>query len=285
MNLIRLKSIGSEVKQIEYFLTGQGFYVGEVDGKFDTATMAATMAYQRSRGLKDDGIIGNLTLGKMLTEGLILLPTPDTGKSAVYPAGFPVRPAGLSPMSSAQSDLVFGKFAYVSAPVAGNAEAIRITDGWDARNITRFVIPQLQTLGLSKTGNATGNKKIVDQTIALWQAWEDAGLLKHVKSWEGMWVARFIRGSRSTLSNHAKGSAFDINYTGNELGKIPAAAGTSNSVRELVALAVRFGFYWGGWFSRGDGMHFEVVKVLTPQQLAEVVASLEKPDSAAPSQP
>ncbi len=69
-------------------------------------------------------------------------------------------------------------------------------------------------------------------------------------------------------------SAFDINYTGNELGRVPAAAGTPNSVRELVALAVRFGFYWGGWFSRSDGMHFEVNRVLTQAQVDEVVESL-----------
>ncbi len=145
-------------------------------------------------------------------------------------------------------------------------------DGWAERNIVTVVIPQLVKAGVHGTGKATMHRLVVPQVLALWQAWEDAGLLPLVRSWEGMFVARYIRGSRSTLSNHAKGSAFDINYTGNELGVTPAAAGKLNSVRELVPLAVHFGFYWGGWFSRSDGMHFEVRKLFSADELAVLVA-------------
>ncbi|MBP0575977.1 M15 family metallopeptidase [Mycobacterium tuberculosis] len=39
--------------------------------------------------------------------------------------------------------------------------------------------------------------------------------------------------------------------------------GAKGCVRELVPIANRFGFYWGGHFStRADGMHFEVAKLL-----------------------
>ena len=34
-----------------------------------------------------------------------------------------------------------------------------------------------------------------------------------------------------------------------------------SSVRELVPIAHDHGFYWGGHFSRCDGMHFEVARV------------------------
>ena len=44
----------------------------------------------------------------------------------------------------------------------------------------------------------------------LWQAWEDAGLLDRLTNWGGSYVPRFIRGSRTTLSNHAFGTAFDL---------------------------------------------------------------------------
>jgi hypothetical protein len=90
-----------------------------------------------------------------------------------------------------------------------------------------------------------------------------------------MFFARFVRGSRSTLSNHSKGSAFDINAGYNGLGRVPAPIGATGSVRELVPLAVRFGFYWGGWFSRGDGMHFEVKSVLSEEAVAKVIAGLQ----------
>ncbi len=65
------------------------------------------------------------------------------------------------------------------------------------------------------------------------------------------------------LSNHAYGTAFDINAAQNGLGVEPAAIGKRGCVRELVPLANRHGFFWGGHFSkRKDGMHFEVGKLL-----------------------
>jgi len=73
---------------------------------------------------------------------------------------------------------------------------------------------------------------------------------------------RFIRGSRSILSNHAWYTAFDINYRWNMLGETPADIGEKGSVKELVPIAHDFGFYWGGHFRRRDGMHFEAAKVL-----------------------
>jgi hypothetical protein len=56
--------------------------------------------------------------------------------------------------------------------------------------------------------------------------------------------------------------------TWNNLGKIPARIGSEGSVRELVPVANDFGFYWGGHFkSRPDGMHFEVAKILSENEL------------------
>ncbi len=81
-------------------------------------------------------------------------------------------------------------------------------------------------------------------------------------NWAGSYVPRFIRGSRTTLSNHAFGTAFDINTRENALGAIPALVGKHGSVRKLVPLANQHGFYWGGHFkSRKDGMHFEIAEL------------------------
>lgn len=45
----------------------------------------------------------------------------------------------------------------------------------------------------------------------------------------------------------------------NPLGARPALVGQKGSVRELVPIANKWGFYWGGHYSgRKDGMHFEV---------------------------
>ena len=61
------------------------------------------------------------------------------------------------------------------------------------------------------------------------------------------------------MSNHAFGSAFDINAEQNTLGTRPPLVGQHGSVRQLVPIANKWGFYWGGHFGgRQDGMHFEI---------------------------
>jgi hypothetical protein len=88
-------------------------------------------------------------------------------------------------------------------------------------------------------------------------------------------AARFIRCSNSSLSNHAFGTAFDINADENQLGSQPALPSEPGCVFELVPIAHKFGFYWGGHFTppRRDGMHFEIAKILSQ---AEVDSALAK---------
>lgn len=273
---IKTGASGPIVKSIQTFLLGAGYGLGAADGQFGPKTQSAVWSYQTAEGLKADGIVGNLTLGRMLAQGLVLMPTPDNDESGTYPPGFPPRP-GFAPLTSNSARAaVFGQFTYVPAPEPGNPEAIRITNDWDDQNIVMTVIPQLKKRGLSETGNARMHRFVEKQTLALWLAWEIEGLLDLVLSWEGMYVPRFVRGSRTTLSNHAFGTAFDINAGTNGLGRIPAAVGTRGSVRELVPTAHKFGFYWGGHFGRADGMHFEVAQVMTPEAVAETLTNLKR---------
>ena len=72
----------------------------------------------------------------------------------------------------------------------------------------------------------------------------------------GALCVRNIRGSNTSVSNHSWGTAIDITLQG-ELD--PFADGTMQI--GLVILAEHFndeGWYWGGGYSREDGMHFEV---------------------------
>jgi hypothetical protein len=101
---------------------------------------------------------------------------------------------------------------------------------------------------------------VVPHFEALLEDWDRQGLLGLILTWDGDYYPRFIRGSRTNLSNHSYGSAFDINREYNRLGATPALAGERGSVRELVQLANKHGFYWGGHYNhRKDGMHFEYV--------------------------
>jgi hypothetical protein len=98
-----------------------------------------------------------------------------------------------------------------------------------------------------------------DQLTGLWEEWESKKLLDRILTFNGAFAKRFVKGSMTTLSNHAFGSAFDINYDNNKLGERPALVGEKGSVRELVQIAHRWGFYWGGHFrNRPDGIHFEI---------------------------
>jgi hypothetical protein len=104
---------------------------------------------------------------------------------------------------------------------------------------------------------------------ALWEDWERADLLDRILSYDGSFVPRFIRGSATQLSNHAFGSAFDINADENRLGTRPPLAGARGSTRELVPLANKHGFYWGGHFStRPDGMHFEIAFIQATNEVS-----------------
>lgn len=62
MTLSSFGSRGEEVRQIQKKLKSLGFYTGSVDGIYGTATKNAVTAFQRSCGLKADGIAGPTTL-------------------------------------------------------------------------------------------------------------------------------------------------------------------------------------------------------------------------------
>ncbi|MDX2179358.1 MAG: M15 family metallopeptidase [Bryobacteraceae bacterium] len=174
------------------------------------------------------------------------------------PLVFPARP-GFAPLDTAARAAAFGTFSFVPAPTQTDREAIRIVDNWERENIVRVQIPQLIGIaGLHTNGFARFHKRAAPQLLALWKAWGDAGLLGRVLSWAGAYDARFIRGSQTVLSNHSFGTAFDINAPENPLNRPTAAAGQRGCVWELVAIAHAHGFFWGGHFTRLDGMHFEI---------------------------
>ncbi len=62
MTLSSFGSRGEEVRRIQKKLKELGFYSGSVDGIYGTATKNAVTAFQRSCGIKADGIAGPTTL-------------------------------------------------------------------------------------------------------------------------------------------------------------------------------------------------------------------------------
>ncbi len=254
MRVLREGLRGEDVRAWETFLVGLGHYTIDVDGVFDENTREATEAFQRSVGLNDDGVVGMRTMGQAANFGFD--PLDDVDLSEEGP-NWPPRPSNLVPLGTNEMrQAVFGKFAFRPSPAPYNREAITITDGWDKKNIVLVEIPQLVGV-VGATRRVPFHKELEAPVKKLFAAWEEAGLIDLVKSWAGSWVPRFQRGSSTTLSNHSWGTAFDINVPWNGLGVQPALVGRTGSVRRLVPIANELGWFWGGHFTRKDGMHFE----------------------------
>jgi peptidoglycan hydrolase-like protein with peptidoglycan-binding domain len=256
---LREGSKGDRVAAWQSFLVGRDFDTGPIDGSFEEHTRDATKAFQEKYNLTVDGVAGAETLIRAAKLGLPLIETPASDNTS---SNFPPRPSFPPLATNAQRQTVFGAYNYVPAPEPGNAEAIRILGGWEQKNIVPVHVPQLGKALGRKSSTIEFHRLAAAQLQGMWAEWETAKLLDRLVSYDGSFVPRFVRGSRSVLSNHAFGSAFDVNATYNKLGHEPALVGRKGSVRELVQIANKWGFYWGGHYnSRKDGMHFEVAYI------------------------
>jgi len=259
LKVLKKGSRGKAVRDWQNFLRGQGLKLGGSDGIFGTRTEAATRAFQKRHRLEQDGVVGNRTYGRAMLLGFGVVA--DDGELARGGPSWPAPPKNISALTSTRErQRRFGKFDWEPAPTESNPEAIKILGDWRRNHIVRVEVPQLVTAGVKRTPTAWVHKDIADDFLRLWSAWEKKGLLHLVNSWDGSFVARKVRGGTS-LSNHAFGTAFDINARWNRLGTIPALVGETGSLRELVGTANKHGFFWGGHYRRRlDGMHFEAGK-------------------------
>jgi len=256
MNFLRKGSKGTDVERWQTFLIGQGLYKGVANGDFEQLTFDATVEFQKRNNLGADGVVGNKSLGLAMQLGMVVLTDTSNEKTS---ASWPPKPNFNPLYKIEEKQAIFGKFEYKLATGQPDPDAIEILGNWKEENIVKIEIPQLKKV----KGGAPllFHKKAVPQLLKLWEEWEKAGLLHLVESWFGSFSPRFVRGSRTALSNHAYGTAFDINVPDNLLAHQPALVGQKGSVRELVPIANELGFYWGGHFPRVDGMHFEIAKL------------------------
>ena len=261
MQVLRVGTEGEDVLKWQHFLIGLGYSIGVADGSFGQKTKGATVTFQLKVGLPGDGVVGGSTYGHAMVLGFgdITDDVVDDESSPNWPPK-----SNLEPVSMATRVATFGKFSFVPAPIASNPEAIKITDDWPVKNIIMVTIPQLRGIsGAPKSGSIQWHKSASKQLQELFSAWEKDGLMNLVRTWAGSYVPRFIRGSRTSLSNHAWGTAFDINAQWNSLGARPALTTEIGSVRRLVPRANELGFYWLGHSTgRPDGMHFEVCRIM-----------------------
>ena len=261
LQILRRGSTGHDVDRWKTFLRGLSPNSSViVNGTFDIVAEIETKSFQSRKGLVPDGMVGPKTIAVALQAGYPLMDDPTLD---INGPNWPPRPA-VGPLNHNDREKLFGRFSYVASPTIGNPEENIITGDWLNKSITNVNVPQLRgTPGFPKSGIVSIHTAILQQFLNLFKAWDDAGLTYLIVTWGGSWAPRFIRGSRTVLSNHAWATAFDINVQWNQLGIQPAFRGATGSTRELVDIAYEHGFYWGGWFpNRPDGMHFEAYKIL-----------------------
>lgn len=108
-------------------------------------------------------------------------------------------------------------------------------------------------------------------------------------AWPGVWgyAERLIRGSSTTLSNHASGTALDLNAPRHPLGvRGTFTAAQVRTIHDIVAFtngAVRWG---GDYAGRTDEMHFEInTGSAGVQAAADRIRAAATPSAPAPVPP
>lgn len=257
--VLRAGSTGPEVKAWQNFVRGQnlGEWAGRViaNGAFDDPTVRATKELQRHWGLKDDGEVGPMTRGAARQRGYDFT-TPPARPLPPPPAFQPLQ-------GTIARQNLFGRFDFAPSPEPGNPEAIRILGTWERDHIVRVQIPELAGVrGAPADCRIELHKKVAAQFQRFFAAVAKAGLLDRILTFDGSFVPRFIRGSRTSLSNHAFGTAIDLNAAYAPLGSAPKPAGSPGSLAELVPYMTAEGLFWGGFFTpRPDPMHVEAAYI------------------------
>jgi len=267
--------IADLVGDLQKFLLGRGIPIA-VDENFGPKTKAVIRSCQKSGGLFVDGVVGPKTWGLFLLEGFRSKDFEEDEGAFVEEAekhspNWPPKPAG---QRSPNGLILFGEgFTFKPMPLPNMPEYVKADPDWVRDNITSILVPQLMGVrGAPKKGEVLCNRRMVKQLEAFFKCVEVAGLKSRVLSWGGSWVTRYIRGRQDKLSNHTFGTAFDINATWNGFRREPARMGRVGCVRELVPIAYRFKFYWGGWYN--DGMHFEAFEEMSDAEVEEAKQGL-----------
>lgn len=246
VNVVATLTLGDEgpaVLALQYRLITLGSGI-TADGDYGPKTRAAVTKFQRTARLHPDGKAGPLTLAALYSEGAPTVrpapPPPNFG----YPSlAWRVKNLGAITFKHTPSDRYPERISLITAPP-----------------VERVTVPELAGIANS-SGQVWWIASRAEQLQALFKAWGGAGLLHHIKSWDGSLNRRLKRGRSGNtpdlLSDHAWGSAFDINARWNPYGGLPAGWGEQGSVFPLIQIAHEHKFYCGLHFKgRSDAMHF-----------------------------
>lgn len=96
------------------------------------------------------------------------------------------------------------------------------------------------------------NKDLILPLASAFRSLIDTGNVNELKTWDGCFNIRLIKGSTTAMSLHSWGIAVDMNAFENQMGMIPKLSDG------FIQCFIQAGFDWGGNFTRQDGMHFQL---------------------------
>jgi len=253
-----------------------------LDAQFGGKTEEATKIFQVQHALPITGELDQATL--TAAQGMGYTVRPDGFYHDKGGSNFPPRPHNVESPSNADRNTGLGCFRFKQFPINHRADPDEVVplgscDGtiadWRTANIINLTIPQ-KIFASGFAGVVTCHKFAAPHILLLFRRWEELDLLHLIRTYDGSYNPRYKRGQSpgdgghgvkrsdhvDSLSNHAFGSAFDINEPDNSFSHQPALCPRRGCTRELVESANALGFYWGGHFSGDskDGMHFEFAK-------------------------
>lgn len=169
-------------------------------------------------------------------------------------APYPSKPTNFAPLNTAAKIKKFGSPG--TAPANAKPGGAIKRDPTFAKKLVRLELsdwfPSIE--GIKRLDL---HQDVQQQWRALFDDIVNKNLGDRLLTCAGSWNPRFVRGSTTAFSSHAFATAIDFNAPQNWLNAQPAKKGRTGSLVELVPLATRYKIWWGGWFGRVDGMHFE----------------------------
>lgn len=134
---------------------------------------------------------------------------------------------------------------------------------WEEFHLTYISLPAPLLLwdGKTKVSRIRCHRDIAASLTAALSEIYGRNLWKHIKEFLGCYNYRRVRNGKE-MSRHSWGLAIDFEFVDWVPPKgmewlIPLMQ-KPEPPKEIIEIFVRNGFYWGGWFSNKDAMHFEL---------------------------
>jgi hypothetical protein len=284
------RNFPSDVKAVQYLLSVRGMNPGKIDNICGKKTIAAIERFQYGFMSNPDGVVDvdGQTWRRLAGQShtpppkRAAPPAPPTARKPTTPRP-PATPRAPTPPPSTARGSITQLIAVPSGSVNAGLTSVR-----NAYMFEKFGAPRTDgkyTVDGGPTNNPRLQRAMVTRNVGPFRV---TGLGPAVASLTsvftevrrdfpevhaaitsgGMFNCRYVRGSKTSISNHSWGTAIDLGFYG------AVDPWRDNKVyfglAQIAPIFNRHGWFWGATFRREDGMHFEGSKSLIDSWASQV---------------